>query len=441
MIDGIVKRVQGWAKIKGGSDGTIIGNNGDHLKTISSFSDSYNFDAFQAFRTSSKKITIDLLSNFDKPSLYSTKAIGTGTTNTFNSSQSVYDLTVGTGSGCIAIRQSKAFGAYVAGESAGFFMTFNIPAIQSGLVSKIGWFDSTDTSTYDDYEGLSFERNGSNHYFCVESRSTSFTDQRIERANWNKDKLDGTGPSAVDLGDFENYNMIFGVDFQYLGVGRVRFGFEVRTDSTNYGFIVCHDIEFNNSTSFVGPYLLNVFKPIRWEHRTTSAISTASTLKKICGAFYTEGDVKKAVSFRTLPQAITNNDVDKTFEPIVAIRVKSAFYGGTFNVDKIFGLITTSTDFAEGIALSGASITATGWTDVSSGSILEYTTNVSSYSGGVPVFSGLLSSGFQSSFAPTNANERPGWDVDGNADILLFVARGFQANTDLSIQAIWEEVY
>jgi hypothetical protein len=35
MIDSIVKRIQGWVKIKGGTDGTNIGNVSDSLKTKS----------------------------------------------------------------------------------------------------------------------------------------------------------------------------------------------------------------------------------------------------------------------------------------------------------------------------------------------------------------------------------------------------------------------
>ena len=35
MFTGILKRIQGWVKIKGGTDGSFIGNKGDHLKVLS----------------------------------------------------------------------------------------------------------------------------------------------------------------------------------------------------------------------------------------------------------------------------------------------------------------------------------------------------------------------------------------------------------------------
>ena len=63
----------------------------------------------------------------------------------------------------------------------------------------------------------------------------SVIDTRVKRADWNVDKLDGTGASGVTLNFTKSQHLL--IEFQYLGVGTIRFGFE-----TNQGAIWCHEI-------------------------------------------------------------------------------------------------------------------------------------------------------------------------------------------------------
>jgi len=188
--------------------------------------DSASIDAFGRWRVSQQTTLIDLKHIFDKqPLLVDEELVGTATA-THDAGESSVTLAA-PANGDAAIMQTFQRTHYQSGKSQQIFMTF-----------------------YDLGEGtnisVNIARNG--------------TKTSITRNSWD-DPLDGTGDSGITH-DFDD-NTIFMVDFEWLGVGRVRF-FIVRDGV----LIKFHELDFTDTTLV---YMESPNQPLRWECRQTGA--------------------------------------------------------------------------------------------------------------------------------------------------------------------------
>lgn len=86
-------------------------------------------------------------------------------------------------------------------------------------------------------------------------RGVATTETFISQSNWNGDKLDGTGASAVILNP--QFGNVFEIGLQYLGFGSIVVKAEVSPeDGNNSDFVTLHTIKYANSnlrTSFGNP--------------------------------------------------------------------------------------------------------------------------------------------------------------------------------------------
>ncbi len=80
----------------------------------------------------------------------------------------------------------------------------------------------------------------------VAQAGANHTDNWIPQANWNIDKLDGSGPSGVTLNP-QTLN-IFQISFRWLGAGEMRFAIE---DPSNGDMIFFHHIHYSNTNTTV----------------------------------------------------------------------------------------------------------------------------------------------------------------------------------------------
>lgn len=265
----------------------------------------HHTDAFSRLRvTQPQTLWEDKLLYTAEDHKWNTVVSGGGSVN-YVSAESLMSLGVGTASGDFAIRQTKRYFSYIAGKSHLISMTGVLGAGQSGTVRRVGYFD--------DNNGLFFELNGTTLRVVKRSNHTgSIVDTAVAQADWNVDKLDGTGPSGLTLD--VSQAQIFVIDFQWLGVGRVRFGFNI--EGTTY---TCHELShFNNITS---PYIATPNLPVRYEIRNTSAVAASATLRQICSTVVSEGGfTPPALSFSVGNQATVVN-VSATRKAIVALRL------------------------------------------------------------------------------------------------------------------------
>jgi hypothetical protein len=141
----------------------------------------------------------------------------------------------------------------------------------------------------------------------------STVETRIPRAEWNGDKLDGTGLSGMNI-DLTKANLMW-IDIAWLGVGAVRFGI-VAPDGQRY---VCHT--FRNPNANTGAYMGRGSLPVRFENFNTGVTAGTSEMNLICAAVYAESRTdytfwRYSDAERAVPVEVT------TGTPVLSMRPK-----------------------------------------------------------------------------------------------------------------------
>lgn len=201
----------------------------------------FTLDSFERLRVSEPRIAFEYSFNAQTPTLATTiwesTAYGAGTealtTNLFGTNLTT---TVATATG----RWIQAYNhvRYAPGISTLMRFTFNLNTPNSSnLRQRVGMFTDQGTFPSTAGDGLYFENDAGVFAFVRRYMTQGATglEERVLQTNWNKDKLDGTGASGVTLDFTKSQHLL--IEFQYLGVGTIRFGFE-----TNQGAIWCHEI-------------------------------------------------------------------------------------------------------------------------------------------------------------------------------------------------------
>ena len=113
-----------------------------------------------------------------------------GGSATFDSTISAVDMAVTGTLNSEVIRQTLNVQRYSPGRSSELVFAVRLETPAAGIRRRLGLFDGAD--------GVYFEDNGGD-YACViiNSDGATPTTTRIARANWNGDKLDGTGESGI----------------------------------------------------------------------------------------------------------------------------------------------------------------------------------------------------------------------------------------------------
>lgn len=248
--------------------------------------DGANLDAFGKQRVSNATTLWDSKNIHSKYSDLWNEVTNGGATIDHLSNESAVGLTVGVASGDYAIRSTRRYFAYASGNSHQFVQTFAFPSAQTNLVVEAGYYDGPmDPAGAAWGNGLFIRQSGSTVSLVIRSDvnenplgSRAVNETVIDQSTWSIDKLDGTGPSGITL-DLTKTNII-GVDFQWLGVGRVRFNFDI-----NGVFVPIH--ESNHANILTAVYIRTPTLPMRYAI-WNNGVTTGATLKEICNTVKSE---------------------------------------------------------------------------------------------------------------------------------------------------------
>lgn len=175
----------------------------------------------------------------------------------------------------------------------------------------------------DEQNGLLFRMTGTTLQAVLRSDTTgSVIEEIVDQANWNGDKLDGTGKSGMTI-DLTKANF-FWIDFAWLGVGPARFGV-LAPDGSRW---VCHT--FQNPNSRIGAYMATGSLPLHFHNYNTSVTTGTSEFKLICSAIYAESAVdytywRSAIEAGSLRSVTTNT-------PVLSMKPSLLFNGKTNRV-------------------------------------------------------------------------------------------------------------
>jgi hypothetical protein len=269
-------------------------------------------DAFGRLRVSEPYTIADYKATYGPNSEFLTDLSGAGSNVTYVSDQAATRLTVGTDASDYVARQSRMYHQYQPGKSQLILFSFVLNGREAGADKRVGLFD--------DRNGVFLKYGGDGSLSWVERRyvTGSAVDFSIARNNWNVDKCDGTGPSGFDL-NISATQLLF-VDFQWLGVGRVRVGF---VHDGNY--VVAH--EFYHSNTLTTVYWSQPSLPVRAEIRNTAVLDAPTTLDIICSSVQSEGGYSESGNDLAISSPIRTIGNAGATLPVLAIRLSNSFGG------------------------------------------------------------------------------------------------------------------
>jgi hypothetical protein len=200
--------------------------------------------------------------------------------------------------GSSAIRTTNRYHYYQPG--IGNFVVFTLAHGDAGKANNVRRWGYGDANN-----GLFWALEGTQLGVTIRSSTSGAPlNSHVHQADWNIDKLDGTGLSGFSL-DITKGNFYF-LDFAWLGVGPVRFGVLGPQGKR----IVAHI--FENPNANLGAYMQTASLPVRIENYNTGITSGTSELKSICTAVYSENSPKYtywrfADIEQTTPVTVTTN--------------------------------------------------------------------------------------------------------------------------------------
>lgn len=270
-------------------------------------------DAFGRQRVSEGYTLADYKSIYGSDDEMLSATSGAGSSVTHQSNIAAVRLTAGTGATDYAQRQSRMYHNYQPGKSQLYFSSFNFHGAVANCNKRVGYFD--------DRNGVFLQLAGDGTLsFIQRSYVTGATVDAspVTQSNWNVDPCDGTGPSGFDL-DPTQTQLLF-VDFQWLGVGRIRMGFV--HDGTE---VIAHEMYHSNTLPTV--YWSQPSLPSRAEVRNTAATGSAAYMDMICSTVISEGgyaetglDYSKGSAVRSV------GDAGATL-PVMAIKLTNTLNG------------------------------------------------------------------------------------------------------------------
>ena len=363
------------------------------------------------------------------PLLFSSGTVGTGTV--YYDSNNASSMLAVSANNDVAIRQTKQYFNYQPGKSQLIFITFCMQNV-ADTISRVGLFDSSTTSPYSaSLEGFYLQNNGGTISLHI-ANTGGATSETATQADWNIDKMNGSGLSGITL-DFTK-TQILAIDFEWLGVGRVRFGFVING-------IVFYVHQFLHANNISLPYLKNPNKPLRWEIRSSGG---TAALRQICGTVMSEGGAQingRPFGLNTGSTSIGNIS-DGVTCPLITLRLKNDYKSSTISL-KEFGAMAFSTTNSILTVISNGTITnSAAFVDLSN-SAVQYSlaTSTTSITGGTVLFSvyfnkasGTLSDIFENLYTL-------GTNLDGTMDYISICATPCGGNEKYFGSANWLEFF
>lgn len=387
--------------------------------------DGPNLDAFSRLRTSDPATVFDSkLINDKQPFFWDESVTGGGASSAYDANTSSVDLTVGTASGNRVIRQTKEYFNYQPGRSMQILMTGIIGDALANVEQRIGYFEDND--------GLFFEMTGTGAAVVTRtSTSGSVVNNSVAQASWNLDQMDGTGPSQVTL-DFSK-TQIFVIDFQWLGAGRVRMGFDI-----DGKIVYCH--EFLNANVLAVPYMKTPNLPLRYEIENTGTAASSRTVKQICSSVSAESGFSGRMFDRGIISGTAATNISAaTRTPIISLRLKSANIRCTLRVTVAGIMPTTNDDVWFELVFNGA-LTGASFASVDANSFAEFDTASTAITGGEVLHVSVSSERNPSTISNLNRAVTVVADITGTSDVVSVAATSITGIADVVGWICFEEL-
>lgn len=275
------------------------------------YGDTPNIDGFSRLRVSSQATLFESQSGYNLgPLRWESGQSGTGVAPTYSTSTRMTALSATAGTGTSWV-QSFGYIPYEPGKSQLAFMTFVMGAAVAGAVTDVGLFDANN--------GIIFRQNGTTNlqFILRTSTSGSVSDANIvAQSSWNIDPLNGTGQSGITLDVTKSQIMV--IDAQFLGMGRVRIGFDI-------GGQVVYAHQFLNANATLSvPYMQQLTLPIGMLITATATGSTKTCYFK-CASVSSEGGQSEPFGYDFATPSVSVTAASGTATALLSVRPKTTY--------------------------------------------------------------------------------------------------------------------
>jgi hypothetical protein len=359
-----------------------------------------NVDAFGRLRVSQPYTLFDSQNRYAADNQFDVSTTGTGTT-TFLSNEAAIKMEVtGAGVGSV-LRQTYRSFPYQPGKGLLVLATFVMDSNMSlNLTQRVGY--------YNDSNGVFFQRIDGTYSFVLRSSVTGTpSDVRtVNQADWNGDKLNGSGASGYTLDPSKA--QILWMDFEWLGVGSVRCGFIIDGQ-----YIVCHT--FNNANEITNVYMTTAILPVRYEIKTVSS-AVAASMKAICCSVISEGGFEQTSIDHVARRTTVLGTIGTTFLPVVSIRLASGRTGAVVLPNRVQVLPTTNQNY-EVALFKNPTLTGASWSAVPSDSNVEFDVAATATTGGTIVQTNFVTASGSAGVSETSLPSDYNFDLQLGASI------------------------
>jgi hypothetical protein len=245
---------------------------------------------------------------------------GATATHDPNSNTVIMAVTSTLGSKCV--RQTRNVMRYIPGRSSTLTYAIRFEMPVTGIRRRLGLFNDLDGFYFEDSGVL--DSNGLPQYAVVIRSSVSgvMQETRVVRADWNGDKLDGTGGSGI-VADPRAQHMV-NFEYEWYGVGQIIVSWVID------GF--SHTIHtFNFANRLQGPWCSTPFLPIRLELENLTGGQTGSHyMWQGSNSLISEGVAEKLGIAQNIGSPISGTKMTdaNAYYPMLSIRLKSTALKG-----------------------------------------------------------------------------------------------------------------
>lgn len=292
------------------------------------YSDSPNLDAFGRLRTAGITSLLDIKHIYDKLPLLVNEMTNGSATSIFNKENARVRMSTSVNNDYV-IRQTKAHAVYQAGKGQIFEASFSNFQLETNVIKRVGSFVSSTASTYNTlFDGFFLESNGVTNEISFQIHKSGTTTYSSSTSSWYSDVFN---PNDIDW----TKTQLLLVDFQWLGVGRMRFGLNISGQTIYFG-------ENNCANNLPTVYMSNPSQPIRYEIRQSGVGS--GYLDMICSQISTEGPLNALYStVSVIHSATTTLATAGQKYAYIGYRLKPDYFGVGSQFDRM-SILNTSND-------------------------------------------------------------------------------------------------
>jgi len=313
------------------------------------YSDSPNLDAFGRLRTAAVTNLLDIKHVYDKNPLQINEITAGTATSVLNQEYARVRMSTSSNNDLV-IRQTKTHPIYQPGKSQLFEGSFSNFQIETNIIKRVGTFVSTTASTYNSvFDGFFLESNGVTNTISFQIWRSGTTIFSAASTTWDSNEFNPTNLNWTNT-------QLMMVDYQWLGVGRVRFGLNLSGQTIYF-------TEHNCANNEGAVYMSTPNQPIRYEIRQVGVGS--GNFDMICSQVSTEGALNGLYStVGVIHSSSTTLSTSGTKYPYIGYRLKPGYIGVTSQFSSLSVLNTSNDNYLLTNEFNPTLSATPTWTDI-----------------------------------------------------------------------------